>query len=297
MIGVTAIWSLIPTASELALRGVSPSLLAFCRLSIGLGFLILIFFVQGGKVKNLIINKKVFLAGIALSGNYIFFSSSLWFTTAISGYLIAQVQFVALAILAAIFLKEKLTLKRIIGIFCVVSGISFILFTTSEQEQLMAIDMGFGSLLMLIAGLCFAIFGVTARALSHHNTLPFLIPTLIIAVIIAGVTMSILPSEQREPLIYYPTLTTPIIVGSLGLIGTGLALLLTVAALKYIDTATAGVITTFAVITNLIVARTLLNEPITPVIIFSTLIVFTGIIMITQTNTGTLKANKRNETN
>ena len=48
-----------------------------------------------------------------------------------------------------------------------------------EEVGSVHIDMGFGSLLMLIAGLCFAIFGVTARALSHHNTLPFLIPTLI----------------------------------------------------------------------------------------------------------------------
>ena len=59
-----------------------------------------------------------------------------------AGTLVIQVQFVVLAVLAAVFLGERLTGLRLLGIICVAAGIAALVLASGEAEHLRARNWG-----------------------------------------------------------------------------------------------------------------------------------------------------------
>ncbi len=103
----------------------------------------------------------VSLSGIALFNTCIYVSGH--FTTAINMALIGTTSSPIFAtIFAIVFLKEKISISRLIGLTICIVGI-LVLLSKGSFEKLMALHFGIGDLWILAAGFCFAIYSVLVR--------------------------------------------------------------------------------------------------------------------------------------
>lgn len=122
-----------------------------------------------------------FLSGIALGGNWIFLYQSYEYTTltnATLGYYFAPV-FVML--LSPIFLKEKLSFKKVICIFVAVLGMMFIVgngVSASGREDLIGIILG------LIAAAFYAALMLLNKFIKEMNRLEVTIIQLLVTALI-----------------------------------------------------------------------------------------------------------------
>ncbi|MEC1528503.1 DMT family transporter [Bacillus spizizenii] len=162
----------------------SSSETAFLSSSIGFLFLTLVFInkrksFSWQKIKSCGI--FLFLSGIALGGNWIFLYQSYEYTTltnATLGYYFAPV-FVML--LSPIFLKEKLSLKKVICIFVAVLGMMFIVgngVSASGREDLIGIILG------LIAAAFYAALMLLNKFIKEMNRLEVTIIQLLVTALI-----------------------------------------------------------------------------------------------------------------
>ncbi|MEI8075157.1 MAG: DMT family transporter [Bacteroidota bacterium] len=103
----------------------------------------------------------VSLSGIALFNTCIYVSGH--FTSAINMALIGTTSSPIFAtIFAIVFLKEKISLGRVIGLIICIIGI-LILLSKGSFEKLLALHFGVGDLWILAAGFCFAVYSVLVR--------------------------------------------------------------------------------------------------------------------------------------
>ncbi|MGX4766698.1 DMT family transporter [Bacillus mojavensis] len=162
----------------------SSSETAFISSSIGFLFLTLVFInkrksFSWQKIKSCGI--FLFLSGIALGGNWIFLYQSYEYTTltnATLGYYFAPV-FVML--LSPIFLKEKLSFKKVICIFVAVLGMMFIVgngVSASGREDLIGIILG------LIAAAFYAALMLLNKFIKEMNRLEVTIFQLLVTALI-----------------------------------------------------------------------------------------------------------------
>ncbi|MCC2931914.1 DMT family transporter [Bacillus sp. LBG-1-113] len=162
----------------------SSSETAFLSSSIGFLFLTLVFInkrksFSWQKIKSCGI--FLFLSGIALGGNWIFLYQSYEYTTltnATLGYYFAPV-FVML--LSPIFLKEKLSFKKVICIFVAVLGMMFIVgngVSASGREDLIGIILG------LIAAAFYAALMLLNKFIKEMNRLEVTIFQLLVTALI-----------------------------------------------------------------------------------------------------------------
>ncbi|MEB4596922.1 EamA family transporter [Bacillus inaquosorum] len=162
----------------------SSSETAFLSSSIGFLFLTLVFInkrksFSWQKIKSCGI--FLFLSGIALGGNWIFLYQSYEYTTltnATLGYYFAPV-FVML--LSPIFLKEKLSFKKVICIFVAVLGMMFIVgngVSASGREDLIGIILG------LIAAAFYAALMLLNKFIKEMNRLEVTIIQLLVTALI-----------------------------------------------------------------------------------------------------------------
>ncbi|MEC1794526.1 EamA family transporter [Bacillus mojavensis] len=162
----------------------SSSETALLSSSIGCLFLIVVFInkrksFSWQKIKSCGI--FLFLSGIALGGNWIFLYQSYEYTTltnATLGYYFAPV-FVML--LSPIFLKEKLSFKKVICIFVAVLGMMFIVgngVSASGREDLIGIILG------LIAAAFYAALMLLNKFIKEMNRLEVTIIQLLVTALI-----------------------------------------------------------------------------------------------------------------
>ncbi|MCX6205887.1 MAG: DMT family transporter [Bacteroidetes bacterium] len=103
----------------------------------------------------------VSLSGIALFNTCIYVSGH--FTTAINMALIGTTSSPIFAtIFAILFLKEKISFTRLLGMIICIIGI-LVLLSKGSFEKLLSLHFGVGDLWILAAGFCFAVYSVLVR--------------------------------------------------------------------------------------------------------------------------------------
>lgn len=102
---------------------------------------------------------------------HVLFFSCLKYTTAINSSLIAAVNPMVTAIIAAIFLSDKLTPLRITGIALSFIGVVCTV-TNGDWRVITGMTFNFGDILMLMAVLCWAVYGVLNRRVMDKYGIP-----------------------------------------------------------------------------------------------------------------------------
>lgn len=113
MVGVIALWSVVPVLVKLLIPVVDPFTIAFVRLSQGAVTVVAVYLLRGRRLTDLRVGGWHVLGGFGIGANYALFSFSLSLTTASAGVLIVQVQYVTLTVLAALVLRERLGPRQV----------------------------------------------------------------------------------------------------------------------------------------------------------------------------------------
>ena len=276
---VVVLWSFTPYLIKIALRYIDPYTLAFLRLIQGLALVIIMWRKQHKSFRGMIsFEPFIFIGGIGIGINYVLFIVALNFTTASMGGLVAQIQFVTLAALAWIVLGEKFHVLKLAGVVTVVAGVSLVFAQGSIASQIMKPEYILGNSLMLIAGIGWGVYALANKSLSgRKSNIEILIPIFAIATLISMVA-SALQFTIRSPF----TIGGIVAIITLGALVTGVGFLLMSAGLKRLNASLVGAITSVTPLFNILVARWLLKENLTPFIMLSAVIILAGILLIVR---------------
>lgn len=138
----------------------------------------------------------IILGLIGIFGYHALFFSCLKYTTAINSSLIAAVNPMLTAVIAAIFLSERLTPLRIFGIALSFFGVVCTI-TDGKWEVITSMTFNAGDLLMLGAVICWAVYGVLNRRVMDKYDIPPI--KLNFYVFIVGCLISIPFSLWEQP--------------------------------------------------------------------------------------------------
>lgn len=167
------IWGTTFLATKVLLRQVGPLQLTLLRFLIAFLILAPIAARQGFKLKD-IFNPKFLLAG--LTGTTLYYALQnlgMSFTSVSSTSLILSIVPVLTAVLAVIFLKERLTPRRTIGIFLVTAGMVLVALNSGSDSG--SSNPLLGNILVFLAGLSWAVYTIQGRKMS--TTYPALVMT------------------------------------------------------------------------------------------------------------------------
>ncbi len=160
-------WSSSYAITRTVVTTVPPILFAFLRFVVAILALLLISYTRKTPVQETMKERWVSILTLSLTGvtlYYVFFNFSLQQTSAAAGALIQGFIPISTAILAAVFLKEKLKPLQIAGIFISVAGVVLIGFTNQPGGP--GSNTIFGNVLMIAAVLCWAIYTVVSKKLA-----------------------------------------------------------------------------------------------------------------------------------
>ncbi len=156
----------------------------------------------------------VSLTGIALFNTFVYVAGH--YTSAINMALIGTTSSPIFAtIMAVVFLKEKLSRYRVIGMITCISGI-LLLISNGSWSKLAAFHFSKGDLWILAGAFAFAIYNVLVRKKpSTISAINFLFIIFLIG------TLMLFPFYLRELIYDAPTNWNPILIGSIIYLGIG----------------------------------------------------------------------------
>lgn len=159
-------------AAKLSSPYIPPFTLTFLRFS--LATIILYGISKIRKIGLIKIGKKdipvfMFTGILGMIGYHVLFFLSVRYTTAINASLIGGANPIMTAILCIIFLGEKITLKRFLGIILSFIGV-FLTITNANMEVLKSLKFNKGDLLMLLAVFLWAIYSIFSKMVTKKYT-------------------------------------------------------------------------------------------------------------------------------
>lgn len=259
MLGVVVLWSAIPVLVKLLFPVFEPFTIAFLRSLQGAAVVWALFFAGGNRLRAMPWSRWHVVGGLGISLNYSLYALSLSYTTASAGVLVVQIQYVTLAVLAAIVLGERLGAKKMAGMALALSGVAVVVGIRADVSYLLAPRYVLGNVLMLFAGLGWGVYALANKALAPQATTAAILgPMMSLGALVTG-GLAAVHFELRSP----PTVETLIAILVVGVLGTGCAFILVSEGIKRLSAALAGTITTITPIGQIALAHMVLGEPVT----------------------------------
>jgi drug/metabolite transporter (DMT)-like permease len=265
----TALWAVIIwgfsfIATKVALREVHPFTLLTLRFGIG-AFLLLLFqlnqdkgFFKGFSQRDWIYILLLAAAGIA--GHNLLQAYGLLYTTAIhTGWIIA-IQPIFITLTARLFLREAITVRKIIGIILGFSGIFLVISKGAFSLSLFRFSSTFGDLLVLMSALTWAAFTVGGRGFLSRFSPLVTIATIMMVGCLITFPLSALKGEWK--ILSHISLSGWMGIFFLGIFCSGLAYLFWYSALEKMDSSIVGVYLYLEPFVTLIGAYLFLGEEI-----------------------------------
>ena len=259
MLGVFALWSVIPVLVKLLFPVFDPFTIAFLRLLQGATVVSVAFFAHGHTLRDIQWSWWHVIGGLGISLNFSLYALSLSYTTASAGVLVVQVQYVALTVLAVAVLHERLGAGKIAGMALVLAGVAVVVGVREDVGHLFAPRYVLGNVLMLFSGIGWGIYALANKALAPRaGTAAILIPMMTIGVVVTGAL-----SATHFRLRSEPTADTWIVVLVLGVLATGCAFVLVSEGMKRFSAVLVGTLTATTPIGQIALAHWVLGEPVT----------------------------------
>ena len=169
MVLTTFFWAGSFIAGKLSVPFIPAFTLTFLRFFIAT--IILYFIVKYKDKSNYKLTKKdipifLFTGIIGMFGYHIFFFTALKYTTAINSSLIGATNPIITTILCILFLKDKITYKRAIGITLSFIGV-FLTITNANLSTMHSLSLNKGDLIMLLAVFMWAAYSVFSKKVMH----------------------------------------------------------------------------------------------------------------------------------
>jgi drug/metabolite transporter (DMT)-like permease len=166
-------WGSTFTVTKAIIGTIPPFYFAFLRFVVASVLLLIIYFIRRKKLKPSQVpvpyGAITMMGVVGVTLYYIFFNLSMVYTSASSGALIQGCMPVFIAIMAVIFLKERLTIKETGGIILSVIGVILVGFITSVHQD--APNSFLGNLLMIGAILAWSVYTILSKKIAQVNSL------------------------------------------------------------------------------------------------------------------------------
>ena len=273
LFGIVALWSFIPSLIKLLLPTFDPFVLGFLRLILATFVYLGLFVYNRHTFAEIKFSWWYVLGGAALGINYLLYALSLSHTTASAGCLIVQVQYVTLAALATIVLKERLTLLKSLGMAVVLLGVLIIVVYKDGMGEIIAPQYLRGNILMVFAGFGWGIYALANKALAPRlSSAMILFPIFLVSSVVAYI-----PAHSSMIEMSMPTIDSIIIVIFLGVVCSGGSFLFLSEAMKRLSAVLVGSATALAPIAQISIANYLLDEPITIAVVAGGIVIISGV--------------------
>jgi drug/metabolite transporter (DMT)-like permease len=213
------------------------------------------------------------IGGIGLTVNYSCFIAALEFTSAGAGGLVVQIQFVALALLAALVLKERIGIIKAAGIASVIGGVLVVFGLTGALSEAVKAEYALGNGIMLAAGLGWGTYALSNKALSKRmGNLEILIPIFVVAIVVTA-PFSIVRFETKAAI----SPQAVMVIAVLGIGSTGAGFLLMSEGLRRLSGALVGTVTASTPLFTLLLANAILGEDLSPWMFLSAALIIAGV--------------------
>lgn len=271
-----AIWGGMYVVSDIVLKTIPPFTLLSIRLMLGIIVLYFVIRQQGNfqlpknKELSTILGVGVVGFGISLGAQFVGTDKS----TAVNGAIVTSASPAFILIFAAVILKEKLTLARIIAVILATIGVIVVI---DLKEADFGSDTFIGDIILAIAALTWGLYSVLVRRVSTQTG------TLIITFIAfwGGLLISI-PAAMLE-LTQRPIghIDVGIVLGVLylGLISTAGAMWLWNRAFALVDASVASLFFFAQPLTGALLATIFLNQALTINLLIGGLIIASGVLL------------------
>ena len=163
-----ALWGLAPVATKATLTGFSPEFISCFRLALSAA---LLRFLGGPGVRWVVADRWLWLAGVALGIDFIFYNYGLQRTAANVAGLVINIELVSTIALAMWLLGERLNAHRVLGSLVTLVGV---LVVTCENVQLADLAVRarlIGNGLVMAAGVAWSLYAVAQHRAPYNYTL------------------------------------------------------------------------------------------------------------------------------
>ncbi len=191
-----------------------------------------------------------------------------------------------IAILGRLFLKEKLSFLKIIGIFSAFLGVLFVISDGDILGAFKGTSATIGDLIMLLTAVNWAVYSVCSRyLLKRYNKTPqtiFIFYVMLFGFLYATFVLPFIPDALNSLNLLSKESALLCSILFLGIFSTGMAYAFWYDALCVIEASKVGVFMYLQPIIGMVVAFLVLNEPITKFVIFGGLLIITGVYMVNK---------------
>ena len=270
-------WAGAFIAGKLSVPFIPAFTLTFLRFFIAT---IILYFVVSYKDKsNYKLTKKdipifLFTGIIGMFGYHIFFFTALKYTTAINSSLIGATNPIITTILCIIFLKDKITPKRSLGIILSFLGV-FLTITNANLSLMRDLSLNKGDLLMLIAVCMWAAYSVFSKKVMHKFS-PLILTFysfLFCTVLLIPFVLYEKPWAFMGQVPYYSFLA----VAYMSIFASVIGYLVQQMSIKQIGPSKTSIFINLVPICSIIFSVTILKESISIIKVFTTLLIITGV--------------------
>lgn len=281
------LWSLIPLAVKVAYQSFDFGFIGFSRLAVGTVFFAL-WELSSGRHLRLPQDAShappprasflvwTLIAGLGIGGDLLLYALALRYTTASAATLIVSTDGIILALLGVLILRERMSWMKAVAGLCALGGLLLVNWSGQTWQALLESEHFLGNVIVLIAGCCWAVYGLGQRVLARipggNLFWIFLVGTLLASAV-----------AFTRPLTHAPITWQAVgAIAYLGLGGTGLAYVLLAKGMAKLEAATVGVLNSTLPVITMVQAHYLLGEEITPYLIGGAVFVIGGVTLIMQ---------------
>jgi len=236
------------------------SVIAMCRGLLGGGLLLLLSFIRGSRPNGSAIRKNLpllLLSGVFIGFNWILLFEAYRYTTVATATLCYYLSPSFLLLLAPVFLKERLTGRKLLCACVALAGmipVSGILSAGFRPEELRGVALGVGAALLyasiIVMNKSLGEISAWDRTMVQLLTAgAAMIPYILLTGGFAGLSL---------------TLTGGLWLGAVSLVHTGLAYVLYFGSLLYLPAQTAGILSYLDPVVAVLLSALILREPLTP---------------------------------
>ena len=275
-------WGASFVAIKVALRTLSPLPLVWLRFGLGVGVLSL--FVMRESEKDPLSFREWLLVGLlgflGVPFHHLVQSTGLKTAQAATSAWIISSMPVFIALLGALFLGERMSRRRVVGLALAAAGVLLVV-TRGEPKRLWMTDPGsFGDLLVLLSALNWAVFTVASRGfLARHRPAPMMFRVMASGWLMT--TVLFLASGAWSPIAGLDAGGWAAVL-FLGVFCSGLAYVFWYDALKSLPASQAGVLMYLNPAAATVVAVAGLGEPLSVSVVSGALLITLGVWQVNR---------------
>lgn len=281
MILATLFWSGAFIAGKFGVREFPPFSLTFFRFAIAsvIIFFIMIKYEKNWRIKPGDVPIFLVLGIVGMFGYHVFFFTALKYTSAINSSLIAATNPLITAVLASVFLGDKLNIKKAGAIFLSLFGV---LLTITEGNFKIVVQAGFnrGDILMLAAVICWAVYSIISKKVTSRYS-----PIVLTAYSFIACAVSLIPFVIAEnPFSYLGTTTVSgwTAVLYMAIFPSVIGYLVQQISLKSIGPRRTAIFINLVPVFSIILSVLILHETISLFKIFSSSLIIAGVFVTTR---------------